>query len=217
MSPKKLPKAITRSTVDLPEADAPAEASERHQTRPRRSASKPPAPNEPSAPHAPSPLAMAEEKSASETAPPPIAGELLPPMPMGGTTHAAKRRAVAEKIVERYRLYAALGGLSPLPLVTAAGVTAVILRMVKILSNLYQVPFERDRTRSIIVGLMGGAVPAGLGLATASTLALAIPGVGFVGVAVSSLTAAAATQRIGLVFIERFERGASSAVAEIRN
>lgn len=214
MSLKKLPKAITRSTVDLPEADTAAKASERRQTRPRRIASKPPALNEPAAPHASSPPAMAEKKAA----PPPIERELLPPVSMGSTTHAAKRRAVAEKIVERYKLYAALGGLSPLPIVTAAGVSALILRMVKLLSNLYQVQFERDRTRSIIAGLMGGAVPTGLGVATASMLGLALPGVGFVGVAVSSLTAAAATERIGLVFIGRLERGAdSTAVAETRN
>jgi uncharacterized protein (DUF697 family) len=87
-----------------------------------------------------------------------------------------RQRAVAEKIVERYKLNAALGGLSALPVVTAAGVTAVILRMVILLSNRYQVLFERDRTRSIIAGLMGVAVPVGLGVATASTLAFALPG-----------------------------------------
>ena len=149
-------------------------------------------------------------KSLSQTSPP-VEGERPPPVAVRYTTHAAKRGEVAEKIVERYKLYAALGGLSPLPVVTAAGVTTIILRMVKLLSNLYGVPFERDRTRSVVAGLMGGAVPAGLGIATASTLALALPGVGFVGVAVSSLTAAAATEKIGLVFIDRFERGVASA------
>jgi uncharacterized protein (DUF697 family) len=130
------------------------------------------------------------------------------------STHAEEkpevpnRRAVAEKIVDRYKLYAAVGGLSPIPIMTAAGVTVVVLQMVKTLSNLYEVPFERDLTRSIAVGLMGGAVPTGLGVATASALALAVPGVGFVGVAVSALTASALTGRIGLVFVERFESGA---------
>ena len=66
---------------------------------------------------------------------------------------------------------------------TVAAVMAVILRMVKTLSNLYGVPFERERTRSIIIGLMGGAVPTGLGLETA-------------------------TEKIGLVFVERFENRA---------
>ena len=138
-------------------------------------------------------------------------GELLPP---ALSTHseqqpqAPNRRAVAEKIVDRYKLYAAMGGLSPIPIITVAGVTVVVLQMVKALSTLYEVPFERDLTRSIVVGLMGGAIPTGLGVATASALALAVPGVGFVGVAVSALTASALTGRIGLVFVERFESGA---------
>jgi uncharacterized protein (DUF697 family) len=148
--------------------------------------------------------------TAPEPASPTVEGELLPPAISSHPSqpHTPDRRAVAEKIVDRYKLYAAMGGLSPIPIMTAAGVTIVILQMVKTLSNLYQVPFERDLTRSIVAGLMGGAVPTGLGVATASALALAIPGVGFVGVAVSALTAAALTGRIGLVFVDRFEGGA---------
>ena len=210
MSPKKLPKAITGSKLGAPEADARAEANERRPTRPQRAAPQTSAPDEPLTRHSASPSVVVQEStSRSSTSPSLVERELPPPVLFGDATHAAKRRAFAEKIVRRYKLYAALGGLSPLPLVTAAGVSAVILRMLKSLSNLYQVPFERDRTRSTVVGLMGGAVPVGLGVATASTLALALPGVGFVGVAVTSLTAAATAERIGLVFIERFERGAT--------
>jgi uncharacterized protein (DUF697 family) len=138
-------------------------------------------------------------------------GELLPPAVSThaeAEPHAHNRRGVAEKIVDRYKLYAAVGGLSPIPIMTAASVTVVVLQMVKTLSNLYEVPFERDLTRSIVVGLMGGAIPTGLGVATASALALAVPGVGFIGVAVSALTASALTGRIGLVFVDRFESGA---------
>lgn len=209
MSPKKLPKAITRSKVEAPKADAPAEANERRPLRPRRGSTQISALEEPPALRPATPSTVVVPASAAQTSSSPIEGELLAPAPVGNARDDAKRRAFAEKIVERYKLYAALGGLSPLPLMTAAGVTAVILRMIRVLCNLYQVPFERDRTKSAIVGLMGGAVPVGLGAATASTLALALPGVGFVGVAVSSLAAAATAERIGLVFIERFERGAA--------
>ena len=38
-----------------------------------------------------------------------------------------------------------------LPIVSVAGVTAINFRMVKRLSDLYGVPFHRDRTRAIIV------------------------------------------------------------------
>ena len=106
-------------------------------------------------------------------------------------------------------MVAAVGGLFPMPAVNVVGVTAIILRMVKALGDLYGVPFERDKARSIVIGLMGGAAPAGLGAATASTLAFVLPGAGAVGLAVSSVTAAALTRRIGVVFIERFEKSAA--------
>ena len=190
MSQKKLPKAIARSTVTSSAADTTAGASEQRHSRPQRRASKAPAISEPSPQHTSSQRTVADakskEQSESKTTQPSIEGELLPPTAVGNITHAVKRRAIAEQIVERYKLYAALGGLAPLPVVTAAGVTTIILRMVKLLNDLYQVQFDHHRTRSIVAGLMGGAVPTGLGVATASTLALVLPGVGFVGVAVSS-------------------------------
>lgn len=205
MSRKKLPKAIAQSRVELPGADDRTAGNDGQRANPRRVSPQVSATEGQLTRHPASPPAAVREMSSRAGPLPPEREKPHHPSP-ANAAHAAKRRAFAEKIVQRYKLYAALGGLSPLPLVTAAGVTAVILRMVKSLSDLYQVPFQRDRARSAIAGLMGGAVPAGLGVATASTLALALPGVGFVGVAVSSLTAAAATERIGLVFIQRFEQ-----------
>jgi uncharacterized protein (DUF697 family) len=119
--------------------------------------------------------------------------------------YAARRRARARSIVERHKTFAAIGGLFPLPIVNVAGVTAVMLRMVKQLSDLYGVPFERDRTRSLIVGLVGGAVPTGLGTATASTLAFVLPAHALVGLGVSAISAGALTRGIGLVFVDHFE------------
>jgi hypothetical protein len=73
------------------------------------------------------------------------------------------------------------------------------------LSGLYEAPFERDRTRSLIVSLIGGAVPTGLGTAAASTLAFVLPGHALVGLGVSAITAGALTRGIGLVFLDHFE------------
>jgi uncharacterized protein (DUF697 family) len=137
----------------------------------------------------------------------PAANDTLPAASVD--SRAAKRRALAQKIVERHKTYAAMGGLLPLPIVNIATVTAVIMRMIKQLSELYQMPFERDRTRSIVIGLIGGAVPSGFGFATTSTLALLIPASGFVGLAVSAATAAALTRGIGLVFADSFEQSAA--------
>jgi uncharacterized protein (DUF697 family) len=121
---------------------------------------------------------------------------------------AAKRRVLARRIVELHGTLAALSGLTPLPAVNVAGVAAIIIRMLKQLSGLYHVDFERGRTRSFVIGILGGAAPTGLGAATVSTIGLVAPAPAFLGLAVSALTAAAVTRAIGEVFIESFERQA---------
>jgi uncharacterized protein (DUF697 family) len=127
---------------------------------------------------------------------------VLPPLSQG---EAEQRLQQAFRVVDRYKMYAGLGGLVPMPAVNVASVTAVILRMVKVLSDLYGVPFERDKMRSIVLGLMGGAAPTGLAAATATTLSFAAPLAGAFGLVVSTVAAATLTRRIGLYFVERFE------------
>jgi uncharacterized protein (DUF697 family) len=190
MTRKPLPKAIVRPLDSLRVArgaalDAPL-----------------PAP-QPALPHD-----AVEPEPALRVSSAPIANDAAPAISPAAQQFAAKRHALARKIVERHRTFAAVGGLLPLPIITVAGVTALNLRMVKQLSDLYGVPFQRDRTRAIIVGLIGGAVPTGLGVTTASTLAFAIPGPALVGLAVSAIAAGAMTRGIGLVFVEYFENGA---------
>jgi uncharacterized protein (DUF697 family) len=118
---------------------------------------------------------------------------------------ASRRRALARRIVDRHKNYAAIGGLVPLPAVNIASVTAVNLRMVKQLSELYGVPFQRDRTRSLIIALIAGAVPTGAGLAASSTLMWIVPGGLVWGLGAAALTAGALTRGIGLVFVDSFE------------
>ncbi len=90
---------------------------------------------------------------------PPAANDLLPAATPFAQWLAERRLREAFKIVGRHRMLAAVGGLFPMPAVNVVGVTAIILRMVKALGDLYGVPFERDKTRSIVIGLMGGAAP----------------------------------------------------------
>jgi uncharacterized protein (DUF697 family) len=124
-------------------------------------------------------------------------------------TDVTKRRAQARAIVARHATYSAVSGIVPLPLANAAGITTIIIRMVKMLSDLYGVPFERDRARAIIVGLVGGTMPSGLGAVTTSTLFYVVPSGALMGLAVSSITAVACTRSIGRIFIEHFESGAT--------
>ena len=116
-----------------------------------------------------------------------------------------QRKAVA--IVERYANYSAVGGAIPLPLVNAAAITTLLVRMVKSLSELYGVPFERTRSRSIVIGLMVGALPTGCSTIATSTLSLFVPGLNLVGLAAASVTSGACARSIGQLFIEHFENG----------
>jgi uncharacterized protein (DUF697 family) len=129
----------------------------------------------------------------------------LPPV----TIDAGRRRSMALAIVDRHAAYSAVGGIIPLPLANFAGVTAVIVRMVKVLSDHYGVPFERDRARAIVVGLVGGAMPTGVAAVTTSALFYILPPSALMGLAVSSITAATFTRSIGRIFIEHFESGAT--------
>jgi uncharacterized protein (DUF697 family) len=194
MTRKPLPKAIRRPVTNLRDfaADAAIEV-------------------EAPAPAASAAHGAAEPPLAVSSAP--IANDSSPLMTEEAKLAAAKRRAAAHKIVSRYKNFAALGGLVPLPVANIASVTAVNLRMVKQLSDLYQVPFQRDRTRALIVGLIGGAVPTGVGTATSATLMFVVPGGLLWGMGAAALTAGALTRAIGLVFVESFETAAADGTA----
>ena len=96
-----------------------------------------------------------------------------------------------------------------MPIVNVASITAIIVRMVRVLSNLYGVPFERDRARAVVVALAGGTLPTGFAAVTASTLYYVVPGAALIGLAVSSVTAVACTRNIGRIFVDHFESGAT--------
>jgi uncharacterized protein (DUF697 family) len=120
---------------------------------------------------------------------------------------AALRRRKAGAIVERYANLSAIGGAVPIPLANAAAITGLLVRMVKKLSDLYDVPFERTRTRSIVIGLMGGALPTGFATIATTTVTYFIPGLNMMGLAISSVTSGAFARSIGHLYIEHFENG----------
>jgi uncharacterized protein (DUF697 family) len=128
---------------------------------------------------------------------------------MSAGVDVAKRRAQARAIVDRHATYSAVGGILPLPVASVAGITTIIIRMVKMLSSLYGVPFERDRARAIVAGLVGGATPTGFATVATSTLFFAVPSGALIGTVVSAVSAVACTRSIGRIFIEHFESGAT--------
>ena len=64
-----------------------------------------------------------------------------------------RRRLRAMTLVERHANFSAVGGFIPIPIANVAAVTTVIVHMVRSLSDLYGVPFEHDRARTIVIGL----------------------------------------------------------------
>jgi uncharacterized protein (DUF697 family) len=206
VSKKALPKAIRRMTDDTPEVIVVRGANGQHETP-----VLPASPTERSNDRiAANPAQVSDVVCAApvQAASSPSPTTLVRPASMGAAVDATGRRAEALKTVERHAVYAAVGGIIPVPIANVAGVTAVIVRMVKALSDLYGTPFERDRARAIVVGFMGGAMPTGLGAVTTSTLGYIVPGSGLLGLAVSSVTAVACTRSIGRIFVEHFESGA---------
>jgi len=131
----------------------------------------------------------------------------LPPPASEATAQGRRRKAVA--IVERFANYSAVGGAIPVPIVNAAALTALLVRMVKSLSDLYEVPFERNRTRAIVIGLMGGALPTGFATIATSVITSVVPGYNLLGLAVSSVTSSAYARSIGQLYVEHFENGAT--------
>jgi uncharacterized protein (DUF697 family) len=203
---RKLPKVIRPMAADAPAAaDKPAPRLKSVGARPADTAAVAPEPVD----RAPPDQALAPEATMMAPLGPVANDAARLPAPRRAAIEAAQRRSRAEAIVRRHATYAAVGGIMPLPLLSFATVTGIILRMVKVLSDHYGVPFEDDRARAIVIGLMGGAMPTGLGVVASSTLAYIVPASAVIGLAVSTVVAVASTRGIGRVFVEHFESGAT--------
>ena len=196
---KKLPKAILQTADAMRESAAAAQRPDRFQ---------------PVA--GPTTTATRNSTAAARIVPPDpeasatlVANDAGPVTVLRDDTFEVRHRSMARRIVERHANLSAIGGVVPLPILNVAGVTAIILRMLKKLSYHYGVPFERERARMIVVGLTGGCMPTGLAAVTASTLSFVLPGSNLFGLAVCSVTASACTRGIGKMFIELFENGAT--------
>lgn len=208
MNKKRLPKAIQQLPVRIQDTDA---------------ATAPDLPPEPGPTQASAMAAQAHASVMTETtdpaAPEPDTAAVVeatrpaPISPLRPLTSRASgspnRRRQAEVVIERHANYSAVGGMIPLPLINAGAVTSIIVRMVRMLSRVYGIPFHRYRARALVLGLIGGLSPAAAASLTATTLVYFLPGSNLVGLAVSSLTASQCTRRIGLIFVEHFETGAS--------
>lgn len=135
-----------------------------------------------------------------------------PPLPddIKEQTEAAKAtRQDAAKGVIRRSTYWALGiGLVPLPLVDLVALTAVQVKMLKEISDIYEVKFFEDKAKTIVGVLIAGLGGLSLTAMVARSLFRVVPVVGGLVAAVSlPVVAGAITTAVGNVFIMHFEAG----------
>ena len=189
---KKFPKAVLRTAEEMREAGPDSAATTPHPVDSDEGARPASRSNV---------IEMVPKSEAGASEPPPVPRTASP----GDVLR--RRRAVA--IVERYANWCAVGGAIPVPIANAAALTGLLVRMIRSLSKLYGVPFEHNRTRAVVIGLMGGVLPTGLATVAATTVTYFVPGYGLLGLAASSVTSSTYARSIGQLYIEHFENGAT--------
>ena len=120
-------------------------------------------------------------------------------------------RSRANTIVKHHAAMAAGFGMMPVPYADLAAVVAVQINMMRELSALYGTPFEKERGRAVIAGLLGGGLPfAASGLPLIGSTLKLVPVVGSVlGAAIMPGLSTATTLALGRIFTNHFEAGGS--------
>jgi uncharacterized protein (DUF697 family) len=114
-----------------------------------------------------------------------------------------KMKTQAESTINNHALYAAGGGLIPIPIIDFMAVSSIQVDLVQNLCEIYNVNFYKNQGKSSISALVGTSL-ASFG----ASLIKAIPGVGsFLGGISMSILSGATTYAIGQVFAEHFEKG----------
>jgi uncharacterized protein (DUF697 family) len=119
-----------------------------------------------------------------------------------------EKEIAAKKIVKNYMWWSMGAGLIPVPFVDLAAVSGVQLKMLKDLSDIYEIKFSENKGKSIVSALLGSIVPNSLSSGSLGSLLKMVPFVGTVLGGISmSLFSGASTYAIGKVFIQHFEAG----------
>jgi len=119
----------------------------------------------------------------------------------------ATQQSTAEGAVNKYVPWSMGLGFVPAPLLVAAGLVGIQLKMLSDISKIYGVEFPENRAKSIVVSLLGGIVPGAVAGGVGGLIA-AIP---FVGLwllpATMPLLAGGSTYAVGKIFVQHFESG----------
>ena len=117
------------------------------------------------------------------------------------------RQVQALRIIKANVGWSTGAGLVPFPFLDLAAISAVQIRMIKQLSDLYGVPFRKEAAKEVI-GVAVGSGGAWLVSAPIASAAKFIPVIGtFISTFVEPAAAAASTYALGRVFVQHFKFG----------
>ena len=123
------------------------------------------------------------------------------------TMSQTERQVRALQIVKANCGWSSAAGVIPVPLLDLAAIAGVQYRMVRQLTDLYGIPYNK-RTVDSIVGALVGSGGVLIASPVAASLLKVVPVVGtFLSTLVVPATAAASTFALGKVFIQHFESG----------
>jgi uncharacterized protein (DUF697 family) len=117
------------------------------------------------------------------------------------------RDALANRLVNRFAMWAGVAGLLPFPVVDVVAIGGLQVQMVRRLSQIFGVPFSENRGKAIIMSLAGTLIPTTSGIGAASAMKF-VPIFGtLTGGLVMPALSAGATYAIGKAFIQHFASG----------
>jgi len=121
------------------------------------------------------------------------------------------------RLAKSYAGWAASAGLVPLPLLDVAGLMTTQLAMLRSLTKLYGVPFDRERAKVVLSAAAGSLAPQGVASVAGLSGLKALPGWGgLLGIAVMPALAVASTMAVADWFIDHLAAGGTLADADPR-
>ncbi len=109
-------------------------------------------------------------------------------------------REVIDDLIKKHVLFSMTAGAIPIPLADIAAVTAIQLDMIKEIAELYDVPYDKNRGKSIASSLAGASF-ARFG----ASIIKSVPGVGtLAGLASQVVLSGASTYALGRIFESHF-------------
>ena len=113
----------------------------------------------------------------------------------------------AGAVVKKYMYWSMAAGLMPTPFLDIAAVSGVQLKMLKDMSDIYDIKFSKNAGKSIVGALLGSISADALTKSYLTSFVKSIPVIGVLGSVSMPIYSGAATWAIGKVFIQHFATG----------